>query len=861
MLQSLMSKPVNWDRLNQAGITPNGCDFVQRMLVHEPGDRASDAECLRHAWLAHLRPNEGGDVEMKAQDEGLSAIPEEVDEGQQLDASQLSLHDPADADDSLEYDDGNEVEEAHEPKRVKTDCPRAMGFEPRTASGVSLGSDYSGSWYDTFPMFINAGSRPVGVGAPTRVSDSDNNLNNTNNNHSHRLFGEIGASAIGSSGVFGRDAHAALDLAAQGSRDASVAMSDDTSPANTESHVTNDEISEHSLPYPQFLPATTYNPTGHTGHAGAAPSLLGAEALVGQLNMASSDSVASAASGEAKSRSSRDPRSRGQSPVVVAAVAGSKRSGQNTDAPAQSKSSKRSKKEPDADHVPRGNSRSHDSSAAHGSSRGNKSSARAGNNMRAEAQTDRTDQETTKSHPSHSSHRASSKSASHNADAGKENGSRHSRRSHQDSSSKPAPDVAEVGERPSSRQSRHSHQGSSSKPASELAEVGKELRAQESRPSHRSSSKTTADKAEISKERSSDRSHRSDRGSSKPAPDPLEGEKVSGSHRSDRHHRESKSKKAPDGAEADTEEDSRQSHRSSKSTRKETVRAPDEDTNIGAITRGNESKGSKGSAPVGKEKSQDKSAKAGPTKTSKTKSQGAPSVDSQNSTANSNSSASSAHQPLPPNDSFVRPPPIFGKLTTLPNSVISTTVKLTQRLTYYGRGENCTIFYPNHMDIRVPRSAFDITFWRPGLERDLAKGYDWTKDDSIQAIISTRTNRWIIVNGVKVTRGADCWQFGKLHTGDVITVFDDQADGKPSTDFFKLECSFNIGISKARRPEGEPFVVEQERDHYQKVYGESSRKQAKEEKKKAKEDEQNVETSGVSDSMTTEGPAFSEGHS
>ena len=866
MLQSLMSKPVNWDRLNQAGITPSGCDFVQRMLVHEPGDRASDAECLRHAWLAHLRPNEDKDVEMKAQDEGLSAIVEEADEGQQLDASQLSLHDPADAEDSLEYDDSNEVE-AHEPKRVKTDCPRAMGFEPRTASGVSLGSDYSGSWYDTFPMFINAGSRPVGVGAPTRVSDNNSNNHNNNHNHSHRLFGEIGASAIGSSGVFGPDAHAALDMAGEGSGDASVAMSDDTSPANTESHVTNDEISENSLQYPQLLPATTYNP-GHTGHAGPAPSLLGAEALVGQLNMASTDSVPSAASDEAKSRSPRTSRSRGQSPVV-AAVAGSKRSGQNTDASAQYKSSKRSKKERDSDHVPRGNSRSHDSSAPHGSSKGNKSSARVGNNMRAEAQADHSDQEIIKSHPSHRSHRvSSSKSTSHTAEAGKENASRHSRRSHQDSSSKPAPDVAEAGERPSSRQSRRSHRDSSSKPASEVAEVGKEPRAQESRPSHRSSSsKTTADKAEVGKERGSDRSHRSHRGSSsKPVPDLPEAEKVSSSHHSDRHRRDSKSRKTLDDAEADTEESSRHSHRSSKSTRKETVRASVEDTNIGAITRGNESKGSNGSAPVRKEKGQDKSTKAGPTKTSKTKSQGAnASMDSQNSTANSNhSSASSAHQPLPPNESsFVRPPPIFGKLTTLPHSVISTTVKLTQRLTYYGRGENCTIFYPNHMDIRVPRSAFDITFWRPGLERDLAKGYDWTKDDSIQAIISTRTTRWIIVNGVKVTRGADCWQFGRLYTGDVITVFDDQADGKPSTDFFKLECSFNIGISKAKRPESEPFVVEQERDHYQKVYGESSRKQAKEEKKKAKEDEQSAEGStGASDSMTTqapEGPAFTPG--
>lgn len=842
MLQTLMSKPVNWDRLNQAGITPNGCDFVQRMLVHEPGDRASDAECLRHAWLAHLRPSDGEDVDMEAQHEGLSAIPEEADEGEELDASQLSLHDhAAEQDDGLEYDDGNETEEVHESKRVKTDAPRAMGFKPRTASGVSFDD---GSWYDTFPMFINAGSRPVGVGAPTRSS-----------NNSHRLFGEIGASAIGSSGVFGAGTGAGAGVADMDTEGSHV--SDDTSGANTESHVTNDDISEHSLQYPQLLPATTY-----TRPAGPAPSLLGAEALVGQLNMASPDSAVSAPSDDGKSGTPRTPRSREQSPVK-AAVAGSKRSSQNADAPAQHEPLKRSRKGRDSDHVPRGNSRSRDSSAPHGSSTASKtdrSNARVGDNLRAEAQADHTDKESTKSHRSH---RASSKSTSHTAEAAKEDGSRHSRRSHRDSSSKPAPEVAEAGERPSSRQSRRSHRDSSSKPASEKAEVGKEVRAHEARPSHRSSSsKSTADKADVGKEHGSDRSRPSHRRlSSKPTPDMPKGEKESSSARSDHHRRDSKPRKALDEAKADTEEGSRRSHRSSsKSTRKETVRASVEDPPTGAIMRGNESKGAKGAAPIEKEKDQDKSTKAGTTKTSKPKSQGVnASTDSQNGSANS--SNSSAHQPLPPNDSsFVRPPPIFGKLTTLPHSVFTTTVKLTQRLTYYGRGENCTVFYPNHMDIRCPRSAFDITFWRPGLERDIAKGHDWTKDDSVQAIISTRTNRWIIVNDVKVTRGADCWQFGKLHTGDVITVFDDQADGKPSTDFFKLECSFNIGISKARRPEGEPFVVEQERDHYQEFYGESSKKQAKEEKKKAKEDENNAETStGASDSMTTqapEGPAF-----
>ena len=867
MLQSLMDKPVNWDRLDQAGITPDGCDFVKQMLVHEPGDRVSDADCLRHAWLAHLRPSNKEDVEMEAQDEGLSAIPEETDEAQELDASQLSLHDPPEEDDGLEYDYGDEMEEEHVPKRfktdIKTDCPRPMGFVPRTVSGVSQGSDDDGSWYDTFPMFINAGSRPVGIESPIR------------GNHNHRLFGEIGASAIGSSGVFGPDAQVALNMGLiqghverNGSRDGSVsvAMTEDTSLANTNtsSHVTNDEISEHSLQYPQLLPATTY--------AGPAPSLLGAEALVGQLNMASPDSVS--ASEDAKSATPRTPRSRAQSPVM-AAVAGSKRSGQDAEATTQGPL-KRSKNGRDADHVRRGSSHSHDSSASRGNlSKTSKSNARVGDNGRAEARADHSEEESSKSTRSRPSHRATSaKSTSHTANTAKEDASHRSAPSHRRSSSKPVADVAEAGERPGSRQSRRSHRDSPSKPASATTEVGKvgnEPRAHESRHSRRSSStKTTADKADVGNELGPDRSHRSHRdSSSKPTSDIPEGEKVSRSHRSDRHGREATSGKALDKAEGDTEKASRRSHRSSsKPTRKETVRASIEDTQTGAVVRGDENRGAKGSAPKEKEKSQDTSSKAANTKTSNAKSQKAnPLTDSQNGSANSSHSSESAiHQQSPPDDSsFVRPLPIFGKLTTLPRSIITTTIKLTQRLTYYGRGENCTVFFPDYMDIRVSRNAFDITFWRPGLEREIGKGYDWTKDDSVQAVIGTRTTRWIMVNDVKVTRGADCWQFGRLYTGDVITVFDDQADGKPSTDFLKFECSFNIGISKAKRPEGEPFVVEQERDHYQKVYGENSRKQAKEEKKKAREEEKNPETgTDAPGSMTTqapEGPAITPGGS
>lgn len=163
---------------------------------------------------------------------------------------------------------------------------------------------------------------------------------------------------------------------------------------------------------------------------------------------------------------------------------------------------------------------------------------------------------------------------------------------------------------------------------------------------------------------------------------------------------------------------------------------------------------------------------------------------------------------------FTQPLPRFGMLTTLPGSVCDTTIKLEQRWTSYGRDPACHVEYPDPMDVRVPRAAFDIIFWCPGLEALLDSGAQWTEVEGIFPIVRTRTSLHIRVNGVKLTKGQNCWHYGRLHTGDIITVFgpsDGETKAGKEAEFLKFRCEFFKGPSAKERELGSPrFVVEKE---------------------------------------------------
>lgn len=166
---------------------------------------------------------------------------------------------------------------------------------------------------------------------------------------------------------------------------------------------------------------------------------------------------------------------------------------------------------------------------------------------------------------------------------------------------------------------------------------------------------------------------------------------------------------------------------------------------------------------------------------------------------------------------FSRPPTRLGMLTSMPGSFCNVTIKLEQRLTYYGRDPSSHVQHADIKDARIPRNALDVVFWRPGIEAQIANGQKWEEFEDIYAILLTRTSRYIKVNGTKLTHGEGCWNFGRLYTGDVITVFgpaeEEEPEGK-AEEFLRFRCEFFVGASAKLRDENNPFVVEKEEEKY-----------------------------------------------
>ncbi|KAL2817447.1 kinase-like domain-containing protein [Aspergillus cavernicola] len=142
--------------------------------------------------------------------------------------------------------------------------------------------------------------------------------------------------------------------------------------------------------------------------------------------------------------------------------------------------------------------------------------------------------------------------------------------------------------------------------------------------------------------------------------------------------------------------------------------------------------------------------------------------------------------------------PLLGKLTTLPGSIIDLTLRLEERMTSWGRGARATVCHPDPMDARIPAYALEVTFWTPTLEDRVASGQDWMTIPGLMAILSTKTRGRIWVNDIELRKGPDGGlHYGKLYTGDVITVYQQR------NKFLKFKCEFYHGDSARERPKHE----------------------------------------------------------
>ncbi|KAL8828918.1 MAG: hypothetical protein Q9170_006396 [Blastenia crenularia] len=170
----------------------------------------------------------------------------------------------------------------------------------------------------------------------------------------------------------------------------------------------------------------------------------------------------------------------------------------------------------------------------------------------------------------------------------------------------------------------------------------------------------------------------------------------------------------------------------------------------------------------------------------------------------------------PPSTNLPPPMTSLGTLSTTQDSVPYPTIHLTERATAFGRSAR-VYPWPDGADIRVPKYAFDIFFWRRGLDQELAVNphINWRADQNIEACITTRTSQIIRVNGVQLKQGKDCLLFGPLCTGDVVTVFQPE-EGVDVTkltakqkESLKFEVKVTIGKSREKRKEGKPFQIKE----------------------------------------------------
>ncbi|KAK4690123.1 hypothetical protein P7C71_g6601, partial [Lecanoromycetidae sp. Uapishka_2] len=171
---------------------------------------------------------------------------------------------------------------------------------------------------------------------------------------------------------------------------------------------------------------------------------------------------------------------------------------------------------------------------------------------------------------------------------------------------------------------------------------------------------------------------------------------------------------------------------------------------------------------------------------------------------------------------------IFGNLVIVKGSVPSVhKIKIAFRTITFGRALESTYIHQNSLDNRIPKNAIDVMMWYPNIEKDIAAGKDWATNKNLRALISTRTNRYIKVNGIRLMRGVNCWLYGELKSGDVISVFElsegRKAEVPEDNEFLKFRCEFYVGASRDARKEGNPFKVLKEEEKYNQMVARKSR--------------------------------------
>ena len=162
----------------------------------------------------------------------------------------------------------------------------------------------------------------------------------------------------------------------------------------------------------------------------------------------------------------------------------------------------------------------------------------------------------------------------------------------------------------------------------------------------------------------------------------------------------------------------------------------------------------------------------------------------------------------PASDGFVKPAPRLGRLVSTADSFTPITITLNGRITTWGRAPTVTHSYPDKEDTRIPKRGIIIYFH----SKDMHKLRDdddqsWVHLPDLHCVISTQSRVPLHVNGVALPKGeGDMMHYGKIYSGDVVTVVSRGSDGQPG---LKFVCEILHGEGKHARPKDGPrFTIE-----------------------------------------------------
>lgn len=187
----------------------------------------------------------------------------------------------------------------------------------------------------------------------------------------------------------------------------------------------------------------------------------------------------------------------------------------------------------------------------------------------------------------------------------------------------------------------------------------------------------------------------------------------------------------------------------------------------------------------------------------------------QSSRGNSHLSATSAvaapvnaAPELPTEASFKTPARRVGKLMATPDSFDPSLVLNINHLnTTWGRSGSNTIVYEDHMDTRIPKTAFRIFWWSPSGDKVVQElsqnGKGWSNIDDLYIVIYPLSRTGLRVNGQYLCRKNDKGRnmFGYLHSGDVIEVY----INLETKECLKFRCEFYHGKGAQPRGVGQNF--------------------------------------------------------